>query len=254
MPRGSRAVSLLMLGLILSVGPAAAQRSETVHLGSGGGGTDAFVAYPVSKSAAGVIVAHDQWGLNDQARSVARRLSSEGYVAIVPDLDHRGAVVDEADQAHGVSQFNVPTERANADLDAALAWLRANPRVGNRPIGVMGFGMGGAVALGYGLHSSAVSGIVVFDGLPVTDAAQLEALHTPVLAHFGLKDQTIPEARVAAFRQGMAEAGHNAEVYAYPTAGHGFMNDARPSYQPDAARQAWARTLAFLQKQLRDSK
>jgi carboxymethylenebutenolidase len=210
------------------------------------------VAYPVSKSAAAVIITHDSWGLNDQVRSVARRLASEGYVAIAPDLFH-GQVTDDPEQAHVLMQ-GIPTDRANADLDAAVAWLRANPRVGNRPIGVMGFGMGGSVALGFGLHSNALSGIVVFDGPPVTDPIQLETLHSPVMAHFGAKDNGVPETRVAAFRDGMAQAGHNAEVYVYPSAGHGFMNDARPSYQPDAARQAWARTLTFLQKQLRDSK
>jgi carboxymethylenebutenolidase len=233
MQRASTAVLVLLLGATLTTGPAAAQRAETVRIGAGAAATDAFVVYPISKSAAAVIVTHDWWGLNDQVRTVARRLAGEGYVAIVPDLFH-GRVTDDAEEAHALMQ-GIPTDRANADLDATVAWLRANPRVGNRPIG---------------LHSSALSGIVVFDGPPETDPVQLGALHSPVMAHFGAKNNGIPETRVAAFR----DAGRNAEVYVYPAAARGFMNDARPSYQPDAARQAWARTLTFLQKQLRDSK
>jgi carboxymethylenebutenolidase len=248
MQRASTAVLVLLLGATLTTGPAAAQRAETVRIGAGAAATDAFVVYPISTSAAAVIVTHDWWGLNDQVRTVARRLAGEGYVAIVPDLFH-GRVTDDAEEAHALMQ-GIPTDRANADLDATVAWLRANPRVGNRPIGVMGFGMGGSVALFFGLHSSALSGIVVFDGPPETDPVQLGALHSPVMAHFGAKNNGIPETRVAAFR----DAGRNAEVYVYPAAARGFMNDARPSYQPDAARQAWARTLTFLQKQLRDSK
>jgi carboxymethylenebutenolidase len=248
MVRSSIAVAVLMLGVALSP-PAAAQRSETVRIGTGASATDAFVAYPVSKSAAGVIVVHDWWGLNDQIRSVARRLSSEGYVAIVPDLYH-GRTSDDVEQAH-ILMRSLEGDRANADMDAAVLWLRGNPRVGNRPIGLMGFGMGGGVALAFGRSSGALSGIVVFDGAPVGDPALLGALNAPVQAHFGLKDESLPEARVAAFRD---EAGRTAEVHTYPAAGRAFMNDARPSYQPDAARQAWARTMAFLQKQLRDSK
>jgi carboxymethylenebutenolidase len=247
------AAAAVILGAGLWSDPAGAQRVDTVRIGTGASQTEAFVAYPAARNAApAVIVVHEWWGLNDQIRSVARRLAAEGYVAIVPDLYH-GRVTDDPEQAHVLAR-GIEDERARRDLDAALAWLRASPRVGDRPVGVVGFCMGGGVALDYGLHRGDLRGVVVFYGPPVTDAAQLAGLKAPLLGHFGLKDDGIPEARVNAFRDGLARAGRTAEIHTYPAAGHAFMNDARPSYQPDAAKQAWARTMAFLQKQLRDSK
>jgi carboxymethylenebutenolidase len=93
----------------------------------------------------------------------------------------------------------------------------------------------------------------MFYGSPVTDAKSLATLRAPLQGHFGEQDDGIPVAKVDALRSGLKQAGKIGEVYLYSGAGHAFMNDARPSYHPDAARQAWARMLAFFQKNLRRS-
>jgi carboxymethylenebutenolidase len=232
--------------------PAVAQAIDTSHvrIGSAAAGTGAFVARPAGKGAApGIVVIQEWWGLNAQIRDVARRLAREGYVAIVPDLFH-GKVATDPEQAHVLTR-GLEEDRAYADLEAAVAWLRASPQVADRKIGVIGFCLGGGYAQGLALRDRSLAAAVMFYGSPVTDAKALGALRCPLQAHFGEQDDGIPLEKVEALRAGLEKAGKEGEVFLYAGAGHAFMNDARPSYHRDAARQAWARTLAFLQKQLK---
>lgn len=254
--RGRFVVMMVALAFVGASPLAAAPRpagvdTALVRIGSGATATSAFVAYPPTRTAApAVIVAHEWWGLNAQIRSAARRLARDGgYVVIVPDLYH-GKVADDPEQAH-VLMRGLELPVADADFAAATRYLRSDRRVKGR-IAVMGFCMGGGVALDFGLHDPTLAAVVMFYGPPNTDPAQLAALRAPVMAHFGVKDDGIPPAKVEQFAAAMKQAGRDLKVYSYAGAGHAFMNDARPSYAPDAARQAWARTLDFLQHQLRD--
>ncbi len=245
---------VFMMALGIWVGAAQAQGTDTsrVHLGAPDAGTDAFVAWPAGKAdAPGVVMVHEWWGLNGQIRDQARRLSREDYVVIVPDLYH-GKVTSDPEQAHVLTR-GLDDAIVYADLANAVNWLRAEPRVAKKKIGAMGFCMGGALAQGLALRSSEVSALVMFYGPPVTDPQALATLHGPLQGHYGEKDDGIPPAKLEALRAGLKQAGKVGEVYSYAGAGHAFMNDQRPSYHPDAARQAWARTLAFLQKNLKRS-
>jgi carboxymethylenebutenolidase len=251
-----RAIIVLASMLLWVAGAAAAnaQSSDTsrVHLGPPEGGADAFVAWPSGKAAApGIVVVQEWWGLNAQIRDVARRLAKEGYVAIVPDLYH-GKVTTDPEQAH-VLLRGLESDVALRDLGNAVTWLRAEPRVGKKRIGVVGFCMGGGLAQALALNNSEISAVVMFYGLTATDAKSLAALHGPLQGHFGELDDGIPIAKVEELRAGLKQAGKSGEVYLYSGAGHAFMNDTRPSYHPDAARQGWARMLAFFQKNLRRS-
>ncbi|MFI5370333.1 MAG: dienelactone hydrolase family protein [Candidatus Eisenbacteria bacterium] len=251
-----RIARLALVALVLGAVPAAADKKPAapdtamVQIGSSATATGAFIAYPPGSAAApGVVVAFEWWGLNMQIRNLARRLAREGgYVVIVPDLYH-GKVAGDPEEAH-VLMRGLETPVADADCAAAAAYLRGDPRVKGR-VGVMGFCMGGGVALDYGIHDSTLAAVVMFYGSPNTDSEQLAKLRAPVLAHFGLKDEGIPQTKIDQFTTAMQQAGRELKVYTYPAAGHAFMNDARPSYQPESARQAWARTLDFLQHQLR---
>jgi carboxymethylenebutenolidase len=229
---------------------AVAYDTSHVHVGPAGGGTEAFVAWPSSKAAGpAVIVVHEWWGLNGQIREVARRLAQQGYVAIVPDLYH-GHVASDPERAHELVRGLVD-EAALVDLDATVAWLRNEPRVAKSKIGVVGFCMGGRIAQLLALRSDALSAAVMFYGPPEVDPTKLVKLRAPLQGHFGGEDQGIPRERVEMLRAGLMEARKPVDVHVYAGAGHAFMNDARPSHHPDASRQAWARTLAFLQKHLK---
>ena len=234
--------------------PAASASGATdtalVHVGPTDGGTNAFVAWPASRTnAPAIVVVHEWWGLNDQIRTLARRLAREGYVAIVPDLYH-GQVASDPELAHELSR-GLEGEAAMRDLDATVDWLKQQPGMAKSRIAVIGFCMGGGLSQALALHRPDLSAAVMFYGSPVTEPDELKKLSAPLLAHFGATDRGIPPSRADDLRKGLKEAGKVGEVYVYPGAGHAFMNDTKPSYHADAARQAWARTLAFLQRHLK---
>ena len=224
--------------------------TSLVALGSGAHATHAFVAWPASRgNAPCIVVIHEWWGLNEQIRGVARWLAREGYVAIVPDLYH-GQVAADPELAHELSRA-LEGEGPYTDLGAAIDWLHGQPEAAKSRIGVLGFCVGGGLSQRLALRRTDLSAAVMFYGAPETGAAALKQLGCPLLAHFGATDRGIPAGRSDELRKGLAEAGKVGEVYVYPGAGHAFMNETRPSYHPDAARQAWARTLAFLQRTLK---
>ena len=230
-------------------GPAAPETSF-VQLGSGEQAAGAFVAWPAGRQAApGIVVVHEWWGLNGQIRDVARRLSSQGYIAIVPDLYH-GKVASDPMKAHELVRGLEETE-ALGTLEAAVAWVRAQPRGAKSRVGVIGFCMGGGLAQNLALQDPGVSAVVMFYGSPETDPEKLAKLKGALQAHYGELDEGIPVKRVDEFRAAFQKSGRSAEIYVYPGAGHAFMHEGLPSYRPDAARQAWARTLSFFQKHLR---
>jgi carboxymethylenebutenolidase len=252
---GLVAVVVLVGRLALAAKPSASRDpygadTAQVVLTPGEHPTTAFVAYPGgSQAAAGIIVVHEWWGSNGQIRGIARRLARQGYVAIVPDLYH-GRVTDDPEEAHELSR-GLEDAPALADLQAARAWLRAQPRTAKSRIGVVGFCMGGRLSELLALDSPDLSAAVMFYGPPETDPQRLATLHAPLQGHFGADDQGITAERVDALRAGLANASKSAEIYVYPGAGHAFMHDGRSSFRPDAARQAWSRMLAFLQKNLK---
>ncbi len=258
-----RSIDRALLGAALTLGLAAGGPARVhaatapplpdtsmVTLGSGESAAQAFVAWPRKRAGApGIVVVHEWWGLDAQIRDIARRLSREGYVAIVPDLYH-GQVATDPEVAHELSR-GLDDQATLATLGAAAAWLRARPDAAKAKNGVVGFCLGGGLAQRLALARPDLAAAVMFYGGPETDPQALRSLHAPLLAHFGATDKGIPLARVDELKRGLKAAGKVGEVYVYPGAGHAFMNEARPSFHVDAARQAWARTLAWLQRYLK---
>jgi carboxymethylenebutenolidase len=142
-------------------------------------------------------------------------------------------------------------EHAYDDLRAAIDWLHAQPATAKSKLATVGFCVGGRLSEELALRRGDLAAAVMFYGVPETAPARLKELSAPLLAHFGATDRGIPPERAAALRRGLADAGRAGEVYVYPGAGHAFMNETGAAYHADAARVAWARTLAFLQKRLK---
>ena len=215
-----------------------------------GGTTGAFVAAPPgSGPVPGVIMVFEWWGMSEQIKDMARRMAQQGYYTIIPDLYH-GKVATTPDEAHELMR-GLEDTRVFSEMDAATAWLRSQKRCANTKLGVMGFCMGGGVALRYALRTPGLGAAVMFYGPPETDLEKLAKLDAPLQGHFGADDQGITPDRVDAFREALQKAGKPADLYVYSGAGHAFMHDGLPSYRADAAKIAWARTLSFLQKHLK---
>jgi carboxymethylenebutenolidase len=220
-----------------------------VEIQAAGEKVPAYVALPAAGAArGGVVVAHEWWGLNEQIKGVAERLAAEGYAAIVPDL-YRGVVAGDPEKAHELMR-GLQDGRASSILRAAASYLQAQEDLAGRRTGIMGFCMGGRLALLAAMDGKELAGAVMFYGAPVIEKERLSALSAPVLGLFGAQDKGIPLSDVKAFETAAKAAGKNVEIQLYEGAGHAFFNETRPAYNKDAAADAWKRTLAFFERAL----
>jgi carboxymethylenebutenolidase len=231
--------------------------------GHGGDAIDGFLARPAGAGPwPGVVVAHEVFGLTDHIRDMARRLAAEGFAALAPDLwtrDRGGAFpAGETDLAR-LKAFveTVPDARITGDLAAAALHLRSRPEVRRDAVGVAGFCMGGIYAFHLACEPGAVQACVDFYGRLRYDAPsplhpkgnldRVGELRCPFLGVFGAMDNLIPLKDVLALKESLGGRGH---VIAYPRAGHAFLNDTRPSYREEEAKDAWRRALLFLREGL----
>lgn len=229
-----------------------------------------FHAHPEASEGAhpGVVMIHDVWGLSDHPRDLATRLAGEGFSVLALDLyrDLPDATIE--DPGRFIRDLSDP--RVLGVIQAGVDFLAAHPSSSGRPVGVTGFCMGGMYALLAACSCRGLSAAVPFYGMLSYEHGMLRApeghdparkprqpldaargLGCPLLAFFGEEDPYIPMADVERLRTALAGAAHPAEVRTYPGAGHAFMNDTRPeAYRPEAAADAWRRTLAFLRERL----
>jgi carboxymethylenebutenolidase len=216
----------------------------------------------------GVVMIHDVWGLSDHTRDLAARLAGEGFAVLALDLyrDLPDAKID--DPARFIRELSDPS--VLADIQSAIDFLAVDDATAGRPVGVTGFCMGGMYALLAACSCTGLSAAVPYYGMlsyehgmlrPPGDADRtrkprqpLDAapeLGCPLLAFFGEEDTFIPNEDVERLRSALSRAAHPFEIRTYPGAGHAFMNDTRPeAYRPEAAADAWQRTLAFLGEKL----
>ena len=198
-----------------------------------------------------IIIIHEWWGLTDHIKDIARRLAHAGYVALAPDLYSRlGSKVttDASEAAHLMNALS--SQWSLRDLNAATTFLKQQPSVDPRRIGLIGFCMGGTLALTQACHNSDLKAAVVFYG-KVPPSETFDYLLCPVLYHYGEQDGWVTKQEVERLRQGLALHGKTGEVATYPCQ-HAFFNDTRPEvYSERDARLAWDRTLQFFKRHLR---
>jgi carboxymethylenebutenolidase len=216
-------------------------------------GTETVSGYLAPAGGAGkrpaVVVIQEWWGLNDFVKGKADAFAKKGYVALAPDL-YRGKVATDPDTAHQLMR-GLPDDRALRDMKAAVAYLRSRPDVDPSKIGVVGWCMGGGLALNLALAEPTLAGAVLYYGHLVTDPATIASLRVPLLGNFGGQDQGIPAGDVRAFEAAAKKAGKSVDFKVYPDAGHGFASAKDPKvYRAADAKDADARTDAFFKKVL----
>lgn len=230
--------------------------SKTVEYPSGDGVTlSGYLSAPRGKGPyPAVMVIHENRGLNEHTRDVARRFAAEGFLAMAPDiLARKGGTSkmkspDEARAAIG----EIPPEVAIRDLQAGLRHLDAHPYVKRGQIGSVGFCWGGARSFTLAVESELLRAAVVFYG-STPPLEQLSKVRCPVLGLYGETDERITS-RVPETADAMKRAGKNFAYKVYPGAGHAFFNDTGERYNAEAAKDAWTRTLAFLRANLPQGK
>ena len=229
-----------------------------------GGSFRAFRALPKGGvPQPGIIVIHEFHGLNDHIKDVTRRFAREGYVGLGVDLFSRAE--DQPDPTDVQALFRrmqmLPDDQAIEDLVAAENYLHSIPQVGARRVGAVGFCMGGLYAYLLGCADDMVRAVADFYGAivypttsplkPISPIEKADNLHCPLLGVFGAEDPVIPVEQVREFEDRLRALGKDFEIHVYPGCGHAFFNDTRETYRPEAAKDAWAKTLRFLAKYLR---
>ena len=208
-----------------------------------------YLALPKNQAAPmpAVLVIHEWWGLNDHIKHCADRLAAEGYAALAVDL-YRGKVGTTRDQALELMK-SVDAEQAKATVDAAMKFLKADPRIRATRRASLGWCFGGGWSLQTAITQPELDACVVYYGRMPTDAKQLARIQAPMLGVFGSKDRGIPPAKVKAFEEAMRKAKKSFRPLMYD-ANHAFANPSSARYDQKNAAAAWRETQAFLKKHL----
>lgn len=215
-----------------------------------GGTMRAYVATPRDGPAkrAGVIVIHENRGLNAHIEDVTRRVALAGYTAVGVDmLSAQGGTPPDQDRARAMFA-KIDAKSAVADLVALVDWLRARPDANGR-VGAIGFCWGGGMVNLLAVASPALTAAVPFYGVapPTADVPKIRAT---LLMHYAGNDPRI-NAGAPAYEAALEAAGVPYTAYVYEGVEHAFHNDtAGVRYNEAAAKLAWSRTLAFLQAML----
>ena len=209
-----------------------------------------FLAFPGQSTRCRAIIAiHEWWGLTQWVKDQATSLAANGYVVLALDL-YRGKVAANRSEARELKR-GLPEDRAIGDMKAAFDFLADHPHVCPEHIGALGWSMGGRLALQLAIHEPRLAACVVNYGSLPTIPADMQKINAPVLGIFGSLDREIPPHKVRAFERGMHAVKKTVDIEIYDGAGHAFENRTNAKgYRPEAAADAWARTLAFFDQVL----
>lgn len=257
-------------GYTLAAGPVRAEAIKTDSNGLGAGMSSVTVdgremplyfARPANVAKPPIVlVAMEIFGLHEYIKDVTRRLGKLGALAVAPDYYFRQG------QLAGISEIRELMPLVNAkpdaeligDLNATVRWAEAQGGDKDR-IGIIGFCRGGRTVWEYCAASDEVKAGVAFYGSLIDPAPQKQIwpksplerapdMKAPVLGIYGAEDQGIPPAQVEQMKAALAAAGKTAEFKIYPTAGHGFHADYRPSYNKEAADDAWQQMAGWFRR------
>ena len=216
----------------------------------GTGKVRAYMARPEAATAKlpGVLVVHENRGLNPHIEDITRRLALDNFVAFAPDaLTPLGGYPGDEDKAREAFA-KLDQAKAREDFVAAVAVLQARPECTGK-IGVVGFCYGGAIANMLATRVPDLGAAVPFYGTqPV--AADVAKIKAPLLIHYADNDDRV-NSGWPAYETALKASNVPFTVYRYPGTQHGFNNDTTPRYDKAAAALAWQRTVEFLNKNLR---
>jgi carboxymethylenebutenolidase len=221
---------------------------KMVNFPSNGHTTDGYLATPASGKGPGVLVIQEWWGLVPHIKAVCDRFAAAGFSAFAPDMYH-GKTASEPDGA-GKLFMALNIGHAEKDLRGAAAYLVGHSS--SAKLGVVGFCMGGQLALFAGCINPSIGAVVDFYGIHPNVKPDYSKLSGPVLGLFGEKDGFVNPDVARGVEAAIKQAGKQVEIRIYPGADHAFFNDERPdAYNKAAADDAWKRTVEHFTKHLK---
>jgi carboxymethylenebutenolidase len=235
--------------------------AEEIMLTTADGDMPSYLATPEADASRAVVVVQEAFGVTPHIQNICRRLADAGYAAIAPALFHRvgSPVLDYSDfEAVRPALMSLTAGGIETDLDAAFAELKRRG-FAEASTGIVGFCMGGTVALFAGTQWKLGAAVTFYGGgvsqgrFGFPSLLDIAAdLQTPWLGLYGDLDQGISVDEVESLRRVAAAAPVPTEIVRYPEAGHGFNCDDRPdAYHEPSATDAWRRTLAWFGEYLK---
>lgn len=226
-----------------------ARLGADLEFSSNGETARGYLAIPPGGTGPGVVVIQEWWGLVDHIRDVCDRLAREGFVALAPDL-YRGEATTDPDAA-GRLMMDLELPRAARDLDGAIQALLGQDAVTGSRVGVIGFCMGGQLALDAATRSERIGAVVDCYGIHPNVQLDLSGLQAPVLGIFAEHDEFVPMDSARKLEANLRAAGKRADFTIFTGAKHAFMNDSRPDVHDAAlAARAWSQVLSFFRAEL----
>ena len=199
-----------------------------------------------------VVMIHENKGLNDHIKNMANLLARNGYVVLAVDL-FKGEVTTDRNRSSELTQYiRDNPDIATANLQSAVKYLASLPNVNAEKIASLGWCFGGAQSLQLALNSQdhPLSATIIYYGRLITDNATLAKIKWPVLGIFGDQDSSIPVDTVKAFESALNSNNIPNEIYIFTGVGHAFANPSGDNYAPTETKDAWDKTLSFLDKHL----
>ena len=200
-----------------------------------------------------VVMIHENKGLNDHIKNMANLLARNGYVVLAVDL-FKGEVTTDRNRSSELTQYiRDNPDIATANLQSAVKYLASLPNVNAEKIASLGWCFGGAQSLQLALNSQdhPLAATVIYYGRLITDNATLAKIKWPVLGIFGDQDSSIPVDTVKAFESALNSNNIPNEIYIFKGVGHAFANPSGDNYAPTETKDAWDKTLSFLDKHLK---
>ncbi|MFC4550967.1 MULTISPECIES: dienelactone hydrolase family protein [Halorussus] len=215
-------------------------------------GTPGYLARPAAEGEyPSVIMIHEWWGLNENIRHMADILAGHGYVVFAVDL-YEGQVATNSSTASALSsEVRNNTDEAVTKMQRATAGVRALPYT-TEEVASLGWCFGGGLSLQLSLSEADLNATVIYYGTLTTNESELRDIDAPVLGIFGAKDEVVGIENVREFNRTLTDLGVEKEIYIYEGADHAFANPSGESFQPEATKDAWAKTLRFLNETLRE--
>lgn len=222
---------------------------EMVTLASNGMAVSGYFAQTPGRKGPGVVVIQEWWGLVPHIKSVAERLAEAGFLALAPDLYHGKFAKSPGEAERLMMAMNI--DKAEKDLSAGVSYLQEHTANPTGKVGVIGFCMGGALALYAAARNPDIAACIVFYGAHPKIRPDLPSLNAAVLGIYGENDKSVTVKSARDLEKKLKDLGKSVEIQIYPGAGHAFFNDERPEvYNKSAAEDAWKRSLDFLTRHL----
>ncbi len=205
-----------------------------------------FYAEPDGQAnAPGIVVIQEWWGLNDQIKRVGKQWTDAGYRVLIPDLYRGEKALDAAEAEHKMDDLDF-SDAATQDVRGAVQYLKQD----SASVGVIGFCMGGVLAVLAAMHVPETDVAVSWYGIPPDEAGDASAIDVPLQCHFATQDTFFPIEQADAFEKKLEAGNVEHECYRYE-AQHAFGNEEWDYYDPEASKLAWQRSMAFFERHLK---